>query len=97
MSSTKALRRQDAAHVNADLACAQRVLRLEAEGLEALARSLDEVFTRALDLLDGRTGRVVVTGIGKSGHVARKIAATLASTGTPALTPNVYLKSNIYK
>ncbi len=79
------MRRQDAAHVNADLACAQRVLRLEAEGLEALAQSLDEVFTEALDLLDGRTGRVVVTGIGKSGHVARKIAATLASTGTPAL------------
>ena len=79
------MRRQDAAHVNADLACAQRVLRLEAEGLEALARSLDEAFTEALDLLDGRTGRVVVTGIGKSGHVARKIAATLASTGTPAL------------
>ena len=79
------MRRQDAAHVNADLACAQRVLRLEAEGLEALAQSLDEAFTEALDLLDGRTGRVVVTGIGKSGHVARKIAATLASTGTPAL------------
>ena len=85
MSSSKAIPRQDAAHVNADLACAQRVLRLEAEGLEALARSLDEAFTEALDLLDGRTGRVVVTGIGKSGHVARKIAATLSSTGTPAL------------
>ena len=85
MSSTKAMPRQDAAHVNADLACAQRVLRLEAEGLAALAQSLDEAFTEALDLLDGRTGRVVVTGIGKSGHVARKIAATLASTGTPAL------------
>ena len=79
------MRRQDAAHVNADLACARRVLRLEAEGLEALAQSLDEGFTEALDLLDGRTGRVVVTGIGKSGHVARKIAATLSSTGTPAL------------
>ena len=79
------MRRQDAAHVNADLACARRVLRLEAAGLEALAQSLDEAFTEALDLLDGRTGRVVVTGIGKSGHVARKIAATLSSTGTPAL------------
>ena len=85
MSSTKAIRRPDADHVNADLTCAQRVLRLEAEGLEALAQSLDEGFTEALDLLDGRTGRVVVTGIGKSGHVARKIAATLSSTGTPAL------------
>ena len=79
------MRRQDAAPVNADLACARRVLRLEAAGLEALAQSLDDVFTEALDLLDGRTGRVVVTGIGKSGHVARKIAATLSSTGTPAL------------
>ena len=79
------MRRQDAAHVNADLACARRVLRLEAEGLEALARSLDEGFTAALDLLDGRTGLVVVSVIGKSGHVARKIAATLSSTGTPAL------------
>ena len=79
------MRRQDAALVNADLACARRVLRLEAAGLEALAQSLDEAFTEALDLLDGRTGRVVVTGIGKSGHVARKIASTLASTGTPAL------------
>ena len=85
MSSTKAMRRQDTTHASADIACARRVLRLEAEGLEAMAQSLDELFTEALDLLDGRTGRVVVTGIGKSGHVARKIASTLASTGTPAL------------
>jgi arabinose-5-phosphate isomerase len=85
MSSTKAMRRQDTAHASADIACARRVLRLEAEGLEAMAQSLNELFTEALDLLDGRTGRVVVTGIGKSGHVARKIASTLASTGTPAL------------
>ena len=79
------MRRQDTTHASADIACARRVLRLEAEGLEAMAQSLDELFTEALDLLDGRTGRVVVTGIGKSGHVARKIASTLASTGTPAL------------
>ncbi len=79
------MRRSDAAHVDTDLACARRVLRLEAAGLEALAQSLDGLFTEALDLLAGRTGRVVVTGIGKSGHVARKIAATLSSTGTPSL------------
>ncbi|MDP6573326.1 MAG: KpsF/GutQ family sugar-phosphate isomerase [Rhodospirillales bacterium] len=54
-------------------------------GLEALARSLGERFVAALDLMGGAKGRVVVAGIGKSGHVARKIAATLASTGTPAL------------
>lgn len=66
------------------LSSARRVLRLEAAGIEALARSLDEAFTRALDLLSEVTGRVIVTGMGKSGHVARKVAATLASTGTPA-------------
>jgi arabinose-5-phosphate isomerase len=64
---------------------AAKVLEIEAEGLLALRRSLDERFDRALDLLVGITGRVVVTGMGKSGHVGRKIAATLASTGTPAL------------
>jgi arabinose-5-phosphate isomerase len=70
----------------ADLAVAQRVLRLEADGLNALAASLDaRRLGRALDLLVAVKGRVVVTGMGKSGHIARKIAATLASTGTPAL------------
>jgi arabinose-5-phosphate isomerase len=61
------------------------VLATEAEGLHALAAALDGGFTRAVGLLLGATGRVVVSGMGKSGHVARKIAATLASTGTPAL------------
>src|SRR5882724_4816251 len=70
----------------ADLAVAQRVLRLEAEGLNALAAGLDaRQLGRAMDLLAMVKGRVVVTGMGKSGHIARKIAATLASTGTPAL------------
>jgi len=67
-----------------DIASALRVLRMEADALAALAASLDGAFTRTLDALAGITGRVVVTGMGKSGHVARKIAATLASTGTPA-------------
>jgi len=67
------------------LASAVRVLRLEAAALEQLAAGLDGAFTRALGLLAGVAGRVVVTGMGKSGHIARKIAATLASTGTPAL------------
>lgn len=66
------------------LASARRVLRLEAAGIEALSRSLDESFLRALELLDRVTGRVIVTGMGKSGHIARKVAATMASTGTPA-------------
>jgi arabinose-5-phosphate isomerase len=57
---------------------------LEAEGINALSASLDDKFTAALDALAAVTGRVIVTGMGKSGHIARKIAATLASTGTPA-------------
>lgn len=69
----------------ADLAVARRVLALEASALGQLADSLDAGFAEAVALLAGATGRVVVTGMGKSGHVARKIAATLASTGTPAL------------
>lgn len=63
----------------------RRILRMEAEGLEALARSIERPFCAAVDLLERLRGRVVVTGMGKSGHVARKIAATLASMGTPAL------------
>jgi arabinose-5-phosphate isomerase len=61
------------------------VLRTEAAGLQALAAGLDRNFHSAVDLLGRVTGRVVVSGMGKSGHVARKIAATFASTGTPAL------------
>ncbi|MDR3038729.1 MAG: KpsF/GutQ family sugar-phosphate isomerase [Candidatus Adiutrix sp.] len=61
-----------------------RVLRLEAEALQTLAAALDENFSRAAGLILGLAGRVAVTGMGKSGHVARKVAATLASTGTPA-------------
>jgi arabinose-5-phosphate isomerase len=63
---------------------ARRVLQLEIEGLQALSDSLDQSFMETLDLLSAMKGRAVVTGMGKSGHVARKIAATMASTGTPA-------------
>jgi arabinose-5-phosphate isomerase len=73
------------ATARADLDVARTVLGTEATGLRALAAGLDDSFTRAVELLDGATGRIVVSGMGKSGHVARKIAATLASTGTPAL------------
>ena len=61
-----------------------RVLRLEAEALLRLADTLGEPFEKAVACLAGVRGRVVVTGMGKSGHIAKKIAATLASTGTPA-------------
>ena len=66
------------------LEMARRVLRVEAEAVTALAERLDGEFTRAVDLILGASGRVIVSGIGKSGHVGRKIAATMASTGTPA-------------
>ena len=68
-----------------DLDVARSVLATEAAGLRALASGLTDSFGRAVDLLATALGRVVVSGMGKSGHVARKIAATLASTGTPAL------------
>lgn len=73
------------ATARADLDVARTVLGTEAAGLRALAAGLDDSFTRAVETLAGIPGRVVVSGMGKSGHVARKVAATLASTGTPAL------------
>ncbi|MEZ6028738.1 MAG: KpsF/GutQ family sugar-phosphate isomerase [Hyphomonadaceae bacterium] len=66
------------------IATARRVLALEAEALGQLSRSLDDRFVAAVDAMLAAKGRVICTGIGKSGHVARKIAATLASTGTQA-------------
>lgn len=63
---------------------AERVLRLEAEAILALVPKLDERFERAVTMLHACPGRVIVTGMGKSGIVGRKIAATLASIGTPA-------------
>jgi len=63
----------------------RRVLAIEAEALVAMADGLGEAFTRAVEILFACKGRIVLTGMGKSGHVARKITATLASTGTPAM------------
>ncbi len=67
-----------------DLAVARRVLKAEISGLEKLSSALGGTFSTAVDFCAAVRGRIIVTGIGKSGHVARKIAATLASTGTPA-------------
>ncbi|MCR4468584.1 arabinose 5-phosphate isomerase KdsD [Burkholderia sp. SCN-KJ] len=74
------------AKINDDraLALARDVLAIEADAVRALRDQLDGDFVQAVALLLGCRGRVVVSGIGKSGHIARKIAATLASTGTPA-------------
>ncbi len=66
------------------LESARRVLRIEADAIAALIPRLDQRFLDAVNLILACPGRVVVSGIGKSGHIARKIASTLASTGTPA-------------
>jgi arabinose-5-phosphate isomerase len=79
------LRRSAAkANESPDIAVARRVLSTEMSGLAALAAELDSSFADAIDKLATIAGRITVTGMGKSGHVARKIASTLASTGTPA-------------
>lgn len=68
----------------ATLELGRRVLRIEAEAVLALVERIDGSFTAAVELILAAGGRVIVSGIGKSGHIARKIAATLSSTGTPA-------------
>src|SRR6201996_7753789 len=67
-----------------DLAAARRVLTTAAQALTGLAEALDGDFSHAVGMILAAKGRVIVSGMGKSGHVARKIAATLTSTGTPA-------------
>src|SRR5690606_19749113 len=69
---------------DAAIASARRTLGIEAQAIAHMAERLDIAFARAVERLLACRGRVVVSGIGKSGHIARKIAATLASTGTPA-------------
>jgi arabinose-5-phosphate isomerase len=66
------------------LKAGHRVVRIEADALSALADALDDNFGVAVEVILSARGRVIVSGMGKSGHVARKIAATFASTGTPA-------------
>lgn len=66
------------------IAVGRRVLSAEADALKLQADTLDEAFARAVDILFAAKGRIICTGIGKSGHVAKKIAATFASTGAPA-------------
>src|SRR5271156_6821750 len=67
------------------LATAKRVLRIESEAIAGLIERLDERFERTVELLYACKGRVVVTGLGKSGLIGRKIAAAFASTGTPSV------------
>lgn len=74
----------EASKFEQDLASAKRTIDKEVEALRMMENSFDESLTQALDLMQSCKGRVIVTGMGKSGHIARKIAATLASTGTPS-------------
>ncbi|MCC7260304.1 MAG: KpsF/GutQ family sugar-phosphate isomerase [Alphaproteobacteria bacterium] len=67
-----------------DLDVAREVLSREIEGIQALSDALDAKFVHAVEIIAGLKGRLIISGMGKSGHVARKIAATMASTGTPA-------------
>ena len=67
-----------------DLASAKRTIDKEVEALRMMENELDENLSKALDLIESCRGRIIVTGMGKSGHIGRKIAATFASTGTPA-------------
>src|SRR5881409_2100372 len=62
----------------------RRVVRLEREAIEGLESRVGDAFARAVELMASSTGRVIVAGVGKSGLIGRKIAATLTSTGTPA-------------
>ncbi|MDG2205117.1 MAG: KpsF/GutQ family sugar-phosphate isomerase [Alphaproteobacteria bacterium] len=75
---------QTALQTDSDIASARRVLSAEAKALIALSDSLGPSFVRALDIFATTEGRVIVSGMGKSGHIGNKIAATLASTGTPS-------------
>ncbi|MEJ2470333.1 MAG: KpsF/GutQ family sugar-phosphate isomerase [Desulfuromonadales bacterium] len=72
-------------NTEAIIASARRVIKIEAEAVDALAERLDEHFTKAVAMILACTGRVVVTGMGKSGLICQKMAATMASTGTPAI------------
>src|SRR6201995_2489684 len=69
---------------NSDAKAAKRVIETAGEAIRDLGAALNGEFTRAVDILLSVKGRVVVSGMGKSGHIARKIAAPLASPGTPA-------------
>ena len=74
----------DTPHPKTDIETARRVLRIEAAALEQMASELPDDFSAVVDAILQTTGRVIVSGVGKSGHIGNKIAATLASTGTPA-------------
>ena len=70
--------------VQKDIDCAKRTIDREIDTIIKLKESLNETFTQALDVMQNAKGRIIITGMGKSGHIGKKIAASLASTGTPS-------------
>ena len=81
---TQTARKDTTTLAEAALATARRVLTTEADALELMSREMPDDFAAVVELILASSGRVVVCGIGKSGHIGRKISATLASTGTPS-------------
>jgi len=69
---------------NKDIKAAVETIDREVEALEMMKKELNDDFTKVLDVIEKCKGRLIITGMGKSGHIGRKIAATLASTGTPS-------------
>lgn len=69
---------------NKDIECAVKTIDREIDTIQKLKQSLNETFTQALDVMQNAKGRIIITGMGKSGHIGKKIAASLASTGTPS-------------
>ena len=84
MSGAEQAELENSAAAQAAIAQGVRTLEIESAAIDALKPRIDHHFARAIDLMQGCTGKVVVTGMGKSGHIGTKIAATMASTGTPA-------------
>ena len=74
----------DTQHTPSAIESAKRTIEIEVRAVEQLKTRIDETFAQAVALLAEVEGRVIVSGMGKSGHIGNKIAATLASTGTPA-------------
>src|SRR5262249_6950744 len=88
MAEPKPLKSSGTGHATAPIQSALRTLDAEGSGVAALAAALQsdlgDAFAAAAELIRNARGRLIVTGLGKSGHIGRKIAATFASTGTPA-------------
>ena len=85
-------RMKPALHTDRLIAFARKVLSIEAGAVAALDGRVGEAFVSACNLINECNGRLVVTGMGKSGHIGDKIAATFASTGTPAFTRGILFR-----